>query len=360
MSDRIAAPAKSEALDPTSLFARWKRAKTEHPGLHALELAHHLGVSELALLASACSESAEPKVSRLTLEPKVLLARLPALGLVKAVTRNEHAVIEVEGTYDNVEFFGEHMGQSVSTIDLRIFQRRWHHAFAVQEMTRRGLSRSLQFFDESGAAIHKVFLRPTSDHAAYDALVDEFASPDQTRTVTTAPRAPAPDAKPDGSIDVAGLRQAWGELQDTHAFFLLLRTFGVTRTQALRLGGVDFARPVATNALASLLTAAAATEGLAIMVFVGNPSVIQIFSGPVKKVVSMGDWINVLDPGFDLHVRQSSVHSAWVVRKPTVDGVVTSLELYDESGEQVALLVGKRHGGEPEQPAWRLLVEALT
>ena len=29
-------------------------------------------------------------------------------------------------------------------------------------------------------------------------------------------------------------------------------------------------------------------------------------------------------------------------------------------GDQLALVVGKRHGGEPEQPAWRELVERLT
>jgi putative hemin transport protein len=359
MTDRIVAAGSTEPLDPSILFARWSQAREERIGLHALELAQHLGVSELALLASAIGETSGPKVVRLTLDTKALLGRLPALGLVKAVTRNEDAVIEVEGTYDNVEFFGEHMGQSVSTIDLRIFQRRWLHAFAVADETRRGPSRSLQFFDESGRAIHKLFLRPASDHAAYEALVAELVSPDQRRAVTVVPRPAAAEPKPDAAIDVEGLRKAWGELQDTHAFFLLLRTFGVTRTQALRLGGVELARPVATTALEPLLTAAAA-EGLAIMVFVGNPGVIQIYSGPVKKVVPMGDWINVLDPGFDLHLRQTRVHGAWVVRKPTVDGVVTSLELYDEAGEQLALLVGKRHGGEPEQPAWRALVEALT
>jgi putative hemin transport protein len=47
------------------------------------------------------------------------------------------------------------------------------------------------------------------------------------------------------------------------------------------------------------------------------------------------------------------------VRKPTRDGVVTALELYDSEGEQIALLVGKRKPGQKESEAWRSLVESL-
>lgn len=357
MSTAESAPQATQ--DPAHIFAAWQRAREEQKGLHALELASHLGVTELALLASACGVGTSPKVVRLTLDAPAFIAKLPALGKVKAVTRNPDAVIEVEGTYDNVEFFGQHMGQSVSTIDLRIFPGRWKHAFAVQDETKRGISRGFQFFDEAGTAIHKLFLREESDLAHYEALVRELASEDQSREVSVVPPAPKPEAQPDAAIDVAGLQAAWRALTDTHAFFGLLRQFKVTRTQALRLGGPELAHPVSASALEPLLESAAAA-GTKIMIFIGNPGVIQIYSGPVKKIVKMGDWINVLDPGFDMHLRQDKVASAWVVRKPTADGVVTSLELYDAAGDQLALIVGKRHGGEPEQPAWRELVERLT
>ena len=41
------------------------------------------------------------------------------------------------------------------------------------------------------------------------------------------------DEKPDTDIDVAGFQEAWETLKDTHAFFGMLKKFGVTRTQAL-------------------------------------------------------------------------------------------------------------------------------
>ena len=47
------------------------------------------------------------------------------------------------------------------------------------------------------------------------------------------------------------------------------------------------------------------------------------------------------------------------MRKPTEDGVVTSLELYDAYGETIAFLFGKRKPGIPELDAWRELVAEI-
>ncbi len=251
------------------------------------------------------------------------------------------------------------MGQSVSTIDLRIFVTRWAHGFAVREETKRGISCGLQFFDKSGRAIHKLYLRDASDGAFFDALVREHTADDQAPTQAVEPAAPAPKPRRDAAIDLVGLRAAWLAMKDSHEFFGLLRTFDVTRTQALRLVGHDLARPVAPDSLEKILHAAAGTE-LPFMIFVGNPGLVQIHTGAIKKVTAMGPWINVLDPGFDLHVRTDRIDRAWIVRKPTADGVITALELYDADGEQIALLVGKRKPGQPESAAWRSLVEGLA
>ncbi|MGH8046767.1 MAG: ChuX/HutX family heme-like substrate-binding protein, partial [Chthoniobacterales bacterium] len=66
-----------------------------------------------------------------------------------------------------------------------------------------------------------------------------------------------------------------------------------------------------------------------------------------------------LDDEFNLHLREPGVAAAWLVRKPTKDGVVTSIELYDTAGENIALLFGKRKPGQPEDENWRNLAESL-
>jgi len=73
----------------------------------------------------------------------------------------------------------------------------------------------------------------------------------------------------------------------------------------------------------------------------------------------MGPWINVLDPGFNLHLREDLVTQVWLVKKPTTDGVVTSIELFDAQGEFIAYFFGKRKPGIPETTGWRMLAESM-
>ena len=95
------------------------------------------------------------------------------------------------------------------------------------------------------------------------------------------------------------------------------------------------------------------------MVFVGNPGMIQIHTGPVDNLQPMGPWFNVMDEKFNLHLREDHIDSAWIVWKPTEDGTVTSLELFDKEGTLIATLFGKRKPGVPEDEAWRAIVNGL-
>jgi putative hemin transport protein len=125
----------------------------------------------------------------------------------------------------------------------------------------------------------------------------------------------------------------------------------------MHLAAPQFAQRVDTHAARVLLEGAAA-NGTPIMVFVGNPGVIQIHGGPIKRVAVLGPWLNVLDPRFNLHLREDAIAEAWAVRKPTADGLVSSLELYANDGELIAQFFGQRKPGQPERCAWRQLLDA--
>jgi putative hemin transport protein len=162
----------------------------------------------------------------------------------------------------------------------------------------------------------------------------------------------------DSAIDVAGFQSAWRGLQDTYGFSGLLKQFGVSRLQSMRIAEKQYVQQV-DQASARQLLEAAASEQVALMIFVANPGMVQIYSGIVKKVAVMGPWLNVLDPRFNLHLREDHIASAWVVRKPTLDGLVTALELFDTDGHVIAMFFGERKPGKPELAEWRALVETL-
>jgi putative hemin transport protein len=60
-----------------------------------------------------------------------------------------------------------------------------------------------------------------------------------------------------------------------------------------------------------------------------------------------------------MHLKADDVCSAWIVRKPTTDGDVTSVELFDQSGSLIAQFFGLRKPGIPEREGWRILVNSL-
>ncbi|QRX84229.1 hemin-degrading factor [Glaciimonas sp. PAMC28666] len=344
---------RSSALIPSQqtqqllLRTRFLKAKAQQK-LRNRDAATAVGVSEGEALAACVGFEA----IRLIPDFVKLFEEIPQLGSVMALTRNDSAVHEKEGVYKNMSHNG-HVGLALGDeIDLRIFYRQWFFGCAVSEETPRGTQKSLQFFDQHGSAVHKIFMREHSDHEAFDQLITRWRDPDQQPGIIVTPALPPVAETSDAAIDVDGFQQAWSGLTDTHQFFGLLHNFGVSRTQALRLAAPQYVRQVNNDALKNLLNIAAAST-LPIMIFVGNNGMIQIHSGPIANVKVMGAWINVLDPAFNLHLLEERIASSWVVTKPTSDGAVTSLELFDGNGQTIAMLFGVRKPGQAELPAWR-------
>jgi putative hemin transport protein len=275
-----------------------------------------------------------------------------------ALTRNEHCVHEKHGVYDKVSIGPGHGLVLNHDIDLRLFLSHWRFAFAVSEEVKSGLRHSLQFFDIDGTAVHKVYVTGKSDKAAYDALVGRFRSEDQSPELSVTPLPPRRPDRPDADIDIGNFHRHWRALQDTHDFFGMLSEFGVGRAQAMRLAERDFAMPAPADILRRMLTMAA-ERAVPIMCFVGNPGCIQIHTGPVRTLKAMGPWFNVLDPGFNLHLREDAIAQSWIVRKPTRDGIVTSVELFDADGFCFAQFFGERKPGKSEREDWRAVVDAL-
>lgn len=330
-----------------------RQARADNPKMRERDLAAQMNISEADLVAAYVGDSVR------RIEPRVgeILKGLEALGEVMALTRNDSAVHEKIGIYDKV-VLGDHASMVLSeNIDLRIFPNVWKHGFAVEKRVGDDVRRSLQFFDKAGEAVHKVHLRPASNVEAYEALVESLLSDDQSQTVETQPieKRTGTEARADARDE---LRNRWSAMTDVHQFFGMLRELKLDRKDAVGMVGDEYAWPLDTSSVAAMFDQAVEQE-VPIMCFVGNHGCIQIHSGPVKTVKPMGPWINIMDPTFHLHLRNDHVSELWAVRKPTKDGIVTSIEAYDTAGELFIQFFGTRHEGEAERDDWRSLVESL-
>lgn len=336
-----------------ALQEQWLAFRAANPKTRIRDAALQMQVSEGELLAAFTGSC----VQRLQQNFQSLMARMPQLGKVMVLTRNEHCVIERKGKFEEVNVTSKHVGTVLGKdIDLRMFFSRWQHGFAVNDDAAAGFKQSLQIFDGQGTAVIKIYPTPETDFSAWAQLQKEFASAEQIQGITVTP-APAPKTYAT-EINTAEFLSAWDALQDTHDFFPLLAKYTLSRTHALSLAEGRYTRRITNDAVKTLLQSAAAS-GLEIMVFVGNPGNIEIHTGPVNKIVEIPNWINVMDADFNLHLKTDAIAECWAVEKPSVDGIVTSVEVFDAQGEMIAQFFGKRKPGMPELEAWRELVKTL-
>ncbi len=347
-----------------NLAERWSALRVEQPRLQPRDAAQKLDVSEAELVATNVGKGAT-RLRDGSASYKAVYDRLHELGQIKAVTRNDSAVLERVGTVTQAKLNQDGRvipgtGFAGGPIDLRFGTDQWRSAFAVVQPGREGkTSRSLQFFDVHGNAVNKVYLDNEAGVGAFDKLVADFKSPGQSAYLQVDKTPARVVRKPDGEVDVKELRDTWNELSDVHEFPRLLKDLGITREQALDLIGKDAAYRISAQSVQTLLDSAA-RQGQPIMVFVSNPGMTQIFSGTIRKVKQTEEWYNVLDPDFNLHLRQAGIDRGWVVRRPAKDGVITSVEFYDAKGEQVVNFFSRRARNKEETAAWRQIVASLA
>ncbi|MBP2228737.1 putative hemin transport protein [Azospirillum agricola] len=294
---------------------------------------------------------------RLAVDWSEALPRLEALGPVRVVTTNAAMVHEKEGTFGNVSVMGHAVIVLNRDVDLRVFPKHWEQT--VHDVA----ADAIRVHDRLGRPVHAIHRTAGTDADAWNAFLAEHraAVPASGAVAEAAPEAvpeAAPEATDDAAIDVPGLRSAWAAMTDVHEFHGMLRRFGAGRLQAMRLAGGEFARELPLTAVTELLEAAR-DRRLDIMVFAGNAGCIQIHTGTIGTLVGEGSELRIEDPDFRLRCDLTRLASAWVVHKPTDKGGITTVELYDDRGENAAILCGQRDEDKPERAEWRALARSL-
>ena len=331
-----------------------KSAKAAEPKIRERELAQKLGISEGEFTAAWEGDG----VTRLIPDLDKILPRLEAIGELMALSRNEHAVHEKIGVYDNYtprERVAMFLGKAM---DLRIFRAHWVHAFAVEKASGDTVKRSIQFFDAHGDAVHKIHFRQRSDLAAWQKLIDDVRMPaggsvPGFASYTEKVPAPAPTEE-----QIAELRERWAAIEDTHEFQGMIARLGFKRLQAIRVMGDEFTWRLADDAMEAVLNLAA-NEQVPLMVFVRNPGILQIHSGTVTNIKRTGEWLNVMDPDFHLHLRTTGIAECWAIRRPSKEGDVLSVEAYDANGNRILLVNGIWSAEQANRLDWQMLVNGL-
>lgn len=319
------------------------------------EGAADLGISEGELIAQA------PDTVYLGSAVRDIILKLDTLGLVQSVVRNSVAVHEKTAVYENVTLSPvSGLAINVGGMDLRFFPQRWHHVLAVTAEHGEKISRSVQFYDEFGVALQKVFLRDEAKLPEWQALLSAFrvdGLPEFERGVLP----PVDEPQALAAARVADFQTRWRELKDVHHYGALLETFGLDRQASYRYAPDGMARQLDHTVWEDVLTRVR-DSGMEMMIFCGNRGLVQIQTGAVHHVVRARGYLNVLDgqtEGFNLHLKDTDIVESWVVRRPVRDGFVTCIEGFDARRKTVIQFFGRRQEGETELAEWQHITNEL-
>jgi putative hemin transport protein len=346
-------------MTPKDIRVQWREIAAQP--LRQRDIAAQLGISEAELVASGIGiKEPEREITRLDFSAHPitnLLNDLPRLGRVMALTRNESCVHEKKGPYQQINISTYATSVLGDQIDLRIFQQRWKHGFAITEQTSRGMQNSLQFYLADGSAAHKIFLQKGSNIDAFGQIRTQYAASEQISGLDTA-RIKETKSTYATEIDIVQFQTDWKNLQHTHEFFGLLKRHNISRTHAMRIAAHDHAIKINNNVIQIILEQSA-EQKIPLMIFVENHGCVQIHSGVVRNIKPVNHWLNILDNDFSLHLRTDHIAESWLVRKPTSYGTITSLELFGNDGNIIVQLFGERKSGGVEREDWRALINQM-
>lgn len=263
---------------PEELRQALQELKTQFPRLYPRDLAGKLGASEAQLIALGAGKTA----FRLTV-PDVLplLNGLAQFGEPLFIVRNDDAVLEREVALKFEDKEHHISGADASgTVRLMFAKTGIASIFAVH--AEKFVKRGLQFFDASGTAILKTYVRDESKCADFDAWVSPWVSTDQSDALGVA--SPSAPCSARHAHDPSKCGCGHGSAAST-----------------VELPAGSFKN----------LLKAAAKSGEPVALALSNDFAFFRVAAPfVKKVAPMEQWFNILDEALHSHLREEAVAGA--------------------------------------------------
>ena len=246
-------------MQASDLFAQWRHLCDS--GLNNRAAAGRLGVSEAKLVASGCGTISK----RLLPDARAILEAARRLGAAKFVVRNDFAVLERAGAISRISVRQDPLEVRAASLQLQIAPGKVAAAFALLEPREQGTKRSLQLFDAAGVTVLKLVFREQSDDD-FNRVVNPLLHSSQTVDETV-----DPEPRPARAEPAPRPRAALGEFLQC-----------------------------------------AARLGVPLEIQVSNSGASVQARVPIQRVKrsERALWINVLDPGLDLHLWEERICTA--------------------------------------------------
>lgn len=161
------------------------------------------------------------------------------------------------------------------------------------------------------------------------------------------------------------LESLWRGMSDIHHFYPMLQQLGINKIDAFRSVPADLACQVDVSSLMTVLNHIHKNKDN-FMVFIGNDAVIQVYIGPIKKIVDIKQIGKIVIHGITkegnksiIKIAKNDVGQIWVVNKSNGEGFITSLEVFDRDDNHIAQFYGYRKEEQKQNENWAKLMKSL-
>ena len=299
------------------------------------EIASFLNVTEVELIDSHVSvtklESIKsfPNLARaIRLKPSWsnIIQDIQGFGEVMSLTRNTHAVHENLSFYKHASFTDDVGMVQSDQLTIRLIYEKWEFGYLFEECKSHVLQRSIQFFDEFGAPVHKIFLLPHSHHWYFDEMAKRWADSNQEPGILLQEKAESD--QPTNSGALASI------IEERH-----------TSQQEIIEAGV----------VQSLLSSSLELK-LPLLITVQNHGVSQSHDGVLDEIRDHKDWLHLINQQFNGHLQLAQMPKICINHHDNP----FLIEMFDKESFLLASIALSTKATPVDRQAWEDLLEQVN
>jgi putative hemin transport protein len=282
----------------------------------------HVGVTKLESIKSF------PNLARaIRLKPSwpSIIQDSQGFGEVMSLTKNAHAV------HENLAFY-KHTSSSDGTgmvlseeLTMRLMYERWEHGYLFEECKSTVVQRSIQFFDEFGTSIHKIFLMPHSHHWFFDELAKRWADSNQEPGIIVHQK-----LAHDQQINQGALASI---IEERHA----------NQKESINLDVVQ-----------SLLRSSVELK-LPLIITVQNDGANQSHDGILGEIRDHNNWLHLINEQFNCHLQLAQMPKICINHQESP----YSIEMINEEGFLLASIAVSTKATPADRQAWEDLLDKI-
>jgi putative hemin transport protein len=282
----------------------------------------HVGVTKLESIKSF------PNLARaIRLKPSWsnIIQDIQGFGEVMSLSRNAHAVHENLSFYKHASSSDDVGMVQSDELMIRLNYEKWEFGYLFEECKSHVLQRSIQFFDEFGAPVHKIFLLPHSHHWYFDELAKRWADSNQDPGISVQEKSEHDQPTNSGAMESI-IEERYTSQQEI----------------------------IDADVVQSLLRPSLELK-LPLVITVQNHGVSQSHDGVLDEIRDHNDWLHLINQQFNCHLQLTQMPKICINHQESP----FLIEMLDEEGLLLASIALSIKATPADVQAWEDLLEQV-